>query len=111
MKRSGENESVDKKSTNTLIEYQIIYFTQSIMQLPHSLQLHLNMDIEISPLRGGSDNSFMCGAKTSDPLLLVRGSFKRGARALSNGVFFIKIGLLILVLAPAQGEDHGFSLP
>ena len=71
----------------------------------------MNMDIEISPLRGGSDNSFMCGAKTSDPLMLVRGSFKRGARALSNGVFFIKIGLPILVLAPAQGEVHGFLLP
>ena len=71
----------------------------------------MNMDIEIPPLRGESHYSFMCGAKTSDPLMLVRGSFKRGARALSNGVFFIKIGLLILVLAPAQGEVHGFLLP
>ena len=36
---------------------------------------HMNMDIEISPLRGGFTNSFMCGAKASDPLMLVRGSF------------------------------------
>ena len=36
---------------------------------------NMNMDIEISPLRGGFTNSFMCGAKASDPLMLVRGSF------------------------------------
>ncbi len=71
----------------------------------------MNMDIEISPLRGGSTNSIECGAETSDPMMLVSGSFERARAPLSNGVFFIKIGLRILVLALAQGEEPGFSLP
>ena len=37
--------------------------------------LHMNMDIEISPLRGESTTSISCRAKASDPLMLVRGSF------------------------------------
>jgi hypothetical protein len=44
----------------------------------------MNMDIEIPPLRGGSTNSIPCPANTSDPMMLVSGSFERGDMYLSN---------------------------
>ena len=44
----------------------------------------MNMDIEISPLRGGSTTSIPCPANTSDPMMLVSGSFERGDMYLSN---------------------------
>ena len=50
-------------------------FFEIIFCMRLSMDSNMNMDIEISPLRGGFTNSFMCGAKASDPLMLVRGSF------------------------------------